>query len=99
MKLYTGKIEVISQEVIQSLTESGEIEVTDSSEAELDVASVLKEYIRVDRELTERAKDVMEIRGLPYSHFSRTKRGLNDCCPSLDQSISAFWGRAPAWSI
>jgi hypothetical protein len=39
---------------------------------------VLKEYIRVDKELTERAKDILEIRGLPYSHLGRTKRTLAD---------------------
>ena len=38
--------------------------------------AVLKEYIRVDKELTERAKDILEIRGLPYSHLGRTKRQL-----------------------
>ncbi len=37
---------------------------------------MLKEYIRVDRELTERAKDILEIRGLPYAHLGRTKRQL-----------------------
>jgi hypothetical protein len=76
VKLYTGKIDVISTEVIRALSQAGDIEVVSASEAELDVTSVLKEYVRVDRELTERAKDIMEIRGLSYSAFSRTKRHL-----------------------
>ena len=76
MKLYAGKIDTISNEVITRLTTDGDVEVVERGEAELDVASVLKEYIRVDRELTERAKDILEIRGLGYSHFGRTKRGL-----------------------
>lgn len=76
MKLYAGKIDSIATEIVARLTQDGDIEVTDRAEAELDVASVLKEYLRVDRELTERAKDILEIRGLGYSHFSRTKRGL-----------------------
>ena len=38
----------------------------------------MKEYIRVDKELTERAKDILEIRGLPYSALGRTKRQLAD---------------------
>lgn len=78
MKLYAGKIDTISNEVITRLTMDGDVEVIDRAEAELDVAAVLKEYIRVDRELTERAKDILEIRGLGYSHFGRTKRGLAD---------------------
>lgn len=76
MKLYAGKIDTISNEIITRLTTDGDVDVVERGEAELDVASVLKEYIRVDRELTERAKDILEIRGLGYSHFGRTKRGL-----------------------
>ena len=76
MKLYSGKIDMIASDLIRSLTQAGDIEVGNAGEAELDVAAVLKEYVRVDRELTERAKDIMEIRGLPYSAFGRTKRAL-----------------------
>jgi uncharacterized protein len=76
MKLYVGKIEPISTEIISKLVQEGDIEVSDAHEAELDVASVLKEYLRVDRELTERTKDILEIRGLSFSAFGRTKRTL-----------------------
>lgn len=78
MKLYAGKIDTIASELISRLVTDGDIEVTDRHEAELDVASVLKEYLRLDRELTERAKDILEIRGLGYSAFGRTKRALAD---------------------
>ena len=78
MKLYSGKIDSLATEIITRLVTDGDIEVSDKTEAEQDAASVLKEYLRVDRELTERAKDIMEIRGLPYSHFGRIKRGLAD---------------------
>ncbi|MCA9680385.1 MAG: DUF507 family protein [Kofleriaceae bacterium] len=76
MKLYAGKVDSIAAEVIQKLGSDGDIEVSDANEAQLDVASVLKEYIRLDRELTERAKDILEIRGLPTSQLGRTKRQL-----------------------
>ena len=76
MKLYAGKIDTIATDIITKLVGDGDLEVSDRHEAELDVASVLKEYLRVDRELTERAKDILEIRGLSYSAFGRTKRTL-----------------------
>jgi len=76
MKLYAGKIDTIATDIITKLVGDGDLEVSDRHEAELDVASVLKEYLRVDRELTERAKDILEIRGLSYSAFGRTKRAL-----------------------
>ena len=78
MRLYPGKVDTIAAEIITTLTQAGDIEVGDSNEAQLDAAAVLKEYIRVDKELTERAKDILEIRGLPYSHLGRTKRQLAD---------------------
>src|SRR5688500_10204307 len=78
MRLYPGKVDTIAAEIITSLVQAGDIEVSDSNEAQLDAAAVLKEYIRVDKELTERAKDILEIRGLPYSHLGRTKRQLAD---------------------
>jgi hypothetical protein len=78
MKLYSFFIDSVSTEIFTRLVTDGDIEVSDKTEAEQDAASVLKEYLRVDRELTERAKDIMEIRGLPYSHFGRIKRGLAD---------------------
>ncbi len=76
MRLYPAKVDTIANEVIGKLTQDGDIEVPDPHEAQLDVASVLKEYIRVDKELTERAKDILEIRGLPHAHLARTKRQL-----------------------
>lgn len=76
MRLYPGKVDTIASEIISTLVQAGDIEVSDGNEAQLDAAAVLKEYIRVDKELTERAKDILEIRGLPYSHLGRTKRQL-----------------------
>ncbi|HRC56583.1 MAG: DUF507 family protein [Myxococcales bacterium] len=76
MRLYPGKVDTIAAEIIAKLSSDGDIEVSDGKEAQLDAASVLKEYIRVDKELTERAKDILEIRGLPYAHLGRTKRQL-----------------------
>src|SRR5215208_1782021 len=78
MRLYPGKIDAIASEIIQKLTQDGDIEVSNPPEATLDAVAVLKEYLRVDKELTERAKDILEIRGLPYSQLGRTKRQLAD---------------------
>ena len=66
MRLYSGKIPLIGTEIVKSLAESGDIEVTDRGEAEMDVQAVLKEYVRLDREITEKAKDLLQKRNLPY---------------------------------
>lgn len=76
MKLYTGKIPTIAQEMIQSLVHANDIEVNDAQEAQLDVEAVLKEYVRMDRECTDKAKDLLEERKLPYGQFGKLKRAI-----------------------
>ncbi len=76
MKLYTGKIPTIAEEVIRSFVDAGDIEVSDAHEAQLDVEAVLKEYIRMDRECTDKAKDILEQRKLPYGQFGKIKRAV-----------------------
>jgi hypothetical protein len=78
MKLYTGKIPSIAQEMIQSLVQAQEIEVNDAQEAQLDIEAVLKEYVRMDRECTDKAKDLLEERKLPYGQFGKLKRAIAD---------------------
>src|SRR6187402_2459950 len=76
MRLYSGKIPAVGSEIVKSLVEAGDIEVTDRAEAEMDVQAVLKEYIRLDREITEKTKDVLQKRNLPYEQFGKVKRAL-----------------------
>lgn len=74
MKLYATKIPVIAAELIRKLKDDGDIDVNDPKEAQLDVEAVLKEYLRLDRELTEQAKDYMERRRLPYEQLGKIRR-------------------------
>lgn len=78
MKLYSAKIPTCAADLLKVLTEAGDIEVSNAAEAQLDVEAVLKEYVRLDRDTTDRAKDLMERKGLPYAQFGRIKRTLAD---------------------
>jgi uncharacterized protein len=78
MRLYVAKVPVIATEMVRTLVDAGDIEAENAAEVELDVASILKEYVRVDRELTDRAKDLLEQRKLPYGQFGKIKRALAD---------------------
>ncbi len=78
MRLFSGKIPVISAEIARTLVEEGDIAVDEVSEVEDDIAAVLKEYLRTDRALVERTKDVLEIRNLPHSQFARVKKTMAD---------------------
>lgn len=76
MRLYAGKIPVIAAELVKSLIDGDELSVLDRGEAELDIQAVLKEYLRLERECTEKAKDLLQKRNLPYEHFGKIKRQI-----------------------
>ena len=78
MRIYRERIPAISTSVVKALAAAELIEVEPDlvPEVELDVGSVLKEYRRVDYELSERAKDLVASRGLDYSHTRKLKSKL-----------------------
>lgn len=76
MKLYPAKIPLIAADIVRQLVAEGDIEATEPREVEADLESVLKEYLRLDRELTERAKDRAEASGKGKEEIGRIKRQL-----------------------
>ncbi len=78
MRLYGSRIPFITQDIVQTLVSQELIEVApaNASEVELDVESVLKEYLRAERQLTEEAKDIAHGRGQDYSAHQKIKRQL-----------------------
>jgi hypothetical protein len=73
MRLYRGKIETIAEDVVRTLKEQGSIEVESELEARQDIESVLKEYLRLEREIVDDAKNRMESRGLGYSQLGKVR--------------------------
>jgi uncharacterized protein len=76
MKLFSGKVDIIAAEIVRSLVEGGDLETDSKEEVQLDIGAVLREYIRTDRDLTEKAKDLCEKKGMPYSAFPKVKHQL-----------------------
>ncbi len=74
MRLYPSKIPAIVDSVLRILVDSGDLETSNREEFQNDVESILKEYLRTNREITERSKDILEQRGLPYSELHRIRR-------------------------
>jgi hypothetical protein len=74
MRLYSSKIPIIARDIIRQLTSAGDIEVNNFQEAEMDIQSVLKEYLRLERDVTNEAKDIMERRALAHDQFGKVKR-------------------------
>lgn len=74
MRLFSGKIAPLSEEIVKSLVENGEIECEDRREVVRDVESVFQSYLSTERDANDRAKEIMDSRGLPPSEFGRIKR-------------------------
>ena len=77
MRLFSGKIPTIASDLVLTLRQDGDIEVTDDEleEAQLDVESVLKEYIRTEREIEDQVRD-LQSRGLGHTGFGKVKRQI-----------------------
>jgi hypothetical protein len=78
MRLYSGKTPVIATEVVRALLASKDIEAETPKEAEADVVSVLNQYLSDEREVNERAKDVLERTGKPQSDYARVRALVAD---------------------
>lgn len=78
MKLYSGKIPMIAQDVVQALTAANDIDTSDQGELRLDVEAVLKEYLRAEREIDELARRRLEASNLPSTQLSRAKKSVAD---------------------
>ena len=78
MRLYASRVSAIAEEVVEALITKELVEVSRESAPEvvLDAESVLKEYLRSDRALTEEAKDAAQERGLDYGGHQKIKRQL-----------------------
>jgi hypothetical protein len=78
MRLYSGKVPAIATEVVRALLASNDIESESPKEVESDVASVLKQYLSDEREVNDRAKDVLERTGKPPSEYQRVRALVAD---------------------
>jgi uncharacterized protein len=76
MRLFAAKIPHITEVLTRTLVDAGDLEINNRDEFKRDIESILREYLRKDRELTEAAKDQLEARGLPYSDLYKLKRQL-----------------------
>ena len=78
MRLYEGQIPSIADDIARTLIKADAVEIdpANKQEFELDIQSILREYVRQDRELTEHAKDLSAQRGSGYSASFKIKRQL-----------------------
>lgn len=74
MRLYSGKTRELSEELVKALLENKDIETEDRHEVTKDLESVLQSYVQTEREANDKAKDLLQSRGLPQSEFARIRK-------------------------
>ena len=80
MRLYSGRIPAVAEQVIAQLVAEDDIEVLaeELEEAQMDVEAILREYLRTEREIEELARDMLAARGLSHTGFGKIKRQIAD---------------------
>jgi hypothetical protein len=79
MKLYAGKIPSLSALLVKELTTQKVVAVDPEEfpEVELDISAVLKEFVRMDQEVNDKSKAIIEKRGLDQGSYNRVRREVS----------------------
>ena len=80
MRLYPKVIPTIAREVVQTLMQDGDVEVETMriADAEMDMASVMKEYLASEERVNAATREALERRGYDHSRFNQVKREMAD---------------------
>lgn len=76
MRLFSSKVPVIAAEIVRKLVAEEDLEAASPAEVEKDVEAVLNEYLRLEREVTTKTKELMDGRKLPPTEFGRVKKSV-----------------------
>jgi hypothetical protein len=74
MRLYSGKVPAIATELVRGLLAAKDIETENAKSVEADIAAVLNQYLSDEREVNDRAKDVLERTGKAQGDYSRVRQ-------------------------
>ncbi len=74
MRLYSSKITPLSEEIVKTLVDSKDIECESKKEVAHDLEAVFNNYLRLEKEAADRAKDMAQARGLPPSELPRLRK-------------------------
>jgi hypothetical protein len=80
MRLYPKVIPTIAREVVQTLMQDSDVEIETLriSDAEMDAAAVMKEYLAAEERVNAATREALERRGYDHSKFNPVKREMAD---------------------
>ena len=74
MWLHSARTSHIASQIVNTLTAAKDIETESKQEVQMDVEAVLNQYVRDERELNEKARELLSARGLPSSELGRMRK-------------------------
>jgi hypothetical protein len=74
MRLHPNQLPDLAKAIVHDLVTQSAIEVSTEREAALDVEAVLDNYLNLERQAGDQARDLVQQRGLPQGEFTRAKR-------------------------
>jgi hypothetical protein len=74
MRLFSGKVAPLSEELVKALVDSKDIECASKKDVAQDLEAVFANYLRLEREASDRAKDLVQQRGLPPAELPRMRK-------------------------
>lgn len=74
MHLHRGQLPALSRQIVKALVDNEDIEVVDRAEVERDVQAVLGNYVNDLDKVNQRARELVQQRGLPQGEYGRIKR-------------------------
>jgi hypothetical protein len=74
MRLFSGKVTPLSEELVKTLADNKDIECEHRKEVVTDLESVFTSYLRLEKEAADRAKDMLQARGLPPTELPRLRK-------------------------
>jgi hypothetical protein len=80
MRLYPKLIPTIAREIIERLTREGDVEVEALrvGDAEMDMTSIMKEYLASEERVNQATREALDRRGYDHSRFAQVKREMAD---------------------
>lgn len=74
MRLFRGKIAPLSEEITKALVDNKDIECESKKEVAKDIEAIFDNYLHLEREVTDKAQDLVRSRGLPPNEIGRMKK-------------------------
>jgi len=93
MRLYRSRIPTIATKIVATLVADGDIEIDRSKlhEVELDIKSILDEYLHQESIIQNQVRDYMEKHHLPFQEFGKVKKEIAEQSNFHTGDDAFFW--------